>query len=113
MGHTRRLDTSMDYGKTERMDAAERVGDEPDREVGSGWPVVIRPQPLRLADLEARIAREAEFARAVATRRSFAGSLARAVWTRDPSARLAWSNADELAERLVRLAVGAKAPSIT
>ena len=52
MGHTRRLDTSMDYGKTERFDSADAIGDEADRHVESVWPVVIRPQPLRLADLE-------------------------------------------------------------
>jgi len=103
----------MDYGKAERMGSADTIGDEPDREGESAWPVVIRPQPLRLHELEARIAREPEFARVVAARPAFAHSLARAVMTRDPSARLAWDCVDALAARLVRLAVDAAAPSIT
>ena len=113
MGHTRRLDTSMDYGKTERLDPADAIGDEADRHAESVWPVVIRPQPMRLSDLEARIASEPEFARVVVTRPAFAFSLARAVMTRDPSARLTWGDVGALAKRLVCLAVDATTPSIT
>lgn len=102
----------MDYGNMERTEGT-TVDGEADGGLVSDWPVVIRPQPLRLEDLEARIVGEMEFARAVVSRPAFARSLARAVLTRDPSARLFWRDSEGLAERLMRLAAGATASSIT
>lgn len=102
----------MDYGNMECTEGT-TVDGEADGGLVSDWPVVIRPQPLRLEGLEARILGEPEFARAVASRPGFARSLARAVLTRDAAARLAWPDVDGLAGRLMRLAAGATAPSIT
>ncbi len=103
----------MDYGKVERMDTeGPTVEDKAGGASHAGWPVVIRPERLRLVDLEARIGREPALARAIASRPSFARSLARAVLTLDSSAGLAGSDLDELTERLICLGNRPSAPVI-
>ena len=67
---------------------------------GKPWSVVIRPQPVLLADLEHRLRHDAEFSRAMAKSPDFLAPLARAVLARDASARARFASPHDLAAHL-------------
>ena len=65
-----------------------------------GLPVVIRPRPLRLAELERRLGADRRLAAALAEQPSFCAMLAGALFARDAEARSRFADADELAAYL-------------
>jgi hypothetical protein len=66
----------------------------------SELPVVIRPRPLRLAELERRLRADRSLATALAAQPSFCATLAGALFARDAEARTRFADVDELAAYL-------------
>lgn len=63
-------------------------------------PLVIRPRPLRLVDVERRLRSEAGLAARLVARPDFAGQLARALFARDREARTRFADPAALAAHL-------------
>jgi hypothetical protein len=63
-------------------------------------PVVIRPRPLRLAELERRLRADRRLAKALAEHTSFCATLASALFARDAEARSRFADVDQLAAHL-------------
>ncbi len=64
---------------------------------------VIRPQPLRLVDIERRMMVDPEFTRAMAQDARFVEKIASALHVRCPEAKRKFGSAAEVAERLMSL----------
>ena len=69
-------------------------------------PVVIRPEPIRLAEIERRLLRDASFARSMTERPDFRIRLAFAIHHRDAEARQRFATAAALADHLGTLLRG-------
>ena len=82
---------------------------EPAGEGGRGpidLPVVIRPEPLRLVDIEWRVRGDTDLAAQLRERPDFCAVLARALFLRDRQARLRFVDAPSLALHLQSLVAG-------
>jgi hypothetical protein len=69
-------------------------------------PLVIRPAPLRLCDIERRLRGDRRFARALDEHPELRATLARAVWNRDPEARARFRDVGSLADHLATVFAG-------
>jgi hypothetical protein len=63
-------------------------------------PVVIRPRPLRLAELERRLRADFRLAAALAEQPTFCATLAGVLFARDAEARSRFADVDALAAHL-------------
>ena len=69
-------------------------------------PLVIRPAPLRLSDVERRLRGNERFARALDEHPELRATLARAIWNRDAVARARFADAASVAEHLATVLTG-------
>jgi hypothetical protein len=69
-------------------------------------PVVIRPVPLRLSDVERRARRDPEFAGTLQRRRDVCALLARVLLQRDAAARARFADQRSLCDHLSSLRAG-------
>jgi hypothetical protein len=63
-------------------------------------PLVIRPAPLRLFDVERRLRSDLRLLRALREHPELRATLSRAIWNRDPAARARFPDASSLGEHL-------------
>ena len=70
------------------------------------FPIVIRPDPITLADLEARIVRNPDLVSHLREHPEFCATLARGVYRRDTAARERFADASTLAAHLQAIVAG-------
>lgn len=88
--------------KTRRVEGTGRTN-------GAALPMIIRPEPLRLADIERRLRDEPDLAWAVRTRPAFCATLAHALMRRDEHARARFADHHDLGRHLVESSFAASA----
>lgn len=69
----------------------------------AAFPLVIRPAPLHLVDVERRIEQDESFARLLREQPEFRSTIARAVHARDAAAKQRFESAAALADHLKAL----------